>query len=76
MVGRITGVFGIHGELKCDPTGAGRSVLSTCTSLRCQLEDRSVDVVLSAIRQHKRRFIVSLENCTDANGALRFVGAR
>ncbi|HEV3153278.1 MAG TPA: ribosome maturation factor RimM [Candidatus Baltobacteraceae bacterium] len=75
-VGRIAGVFGIHGELKCDPTSAGRTLFSAGEALRAQLADGSShEVTLAALREHKGRLLIRLPGIDTANAAERFVGA-
>jgi 16S rRNA processing protein RimM len=76
-VGRIAGIFGIRGELKCDPTSAGRMLFSTGASLRLALPDGSShDIALAAVREHKGRLLIRLRGIETANDAQRFVGAR
>jgi 16S rRNA processing protein RimM len=74
-VGRIAGLFGIRGELKCDPTTAGRIVFSPGAILQCQREETSSPVRLSQVRAHKSRFIIRLEGVDDADAAGAYVGA-
>jgi 16S rRNA processing protein RimM len=75
-VGRIAGIFGIHGELKCDPSSAGRTLFSAGERLRAQLAGgTSIDVELLAVRQHKNRLLVRLKGVASANDAQRFAGA-
>lgn len=75
-VGRIAGVFGIHGELKCDPTSAGRTLFSRGARLRLELADGvSREVQLAAIREHKNRFLIRLAGVDSANDAQAYAGA-
>jgi len=75
-VGRIAGIFGIRGELKCDPTSAGRMLFSTGASMRLALTDGSShDIVLAAVREHKGRLLIRLRGIETANDAQGFVGA-
>lgn len=75
-VGRIAGVFGIRGELKCDPTSAGRMLFSAGAQLRMQLGDGSTqDIELGAVREHKGRLLIRLHGVESANDAERYVGA-
>lgn len=75
-VGRIAGVFGIRGELKCDPTNAARSTFTTGSSFRAQLRDgASAQIVLSGVREHKNRILIRLQEVYDADQAQRFAGA-
>ncbi len=74
-VGRITGVFGVHGELKCDPTSAGRTLFVAGASLHCGDEERHRAVRIAGVREHKGRLLLRLEGVEDANAAAAFAGA-
>jgi len=74
-VGRIVGVFGIAGELKCDPSNAGRIVFSSGADLRCEANGISQPVRLRTVRAHKGRLLVAFDGVNDAGAAQRFAGA-
>lgn len=75
-VGRIAGVFGIHGELKCDPTSAGRMLFSAGAAFRLQFADGSSrDVQIGALREHKNRLLIRFSGVESANDAQRYAGA-
>jgi 16S rRNA processing protein RimM len=74
-VGRIAGVFGLHGELKCDPTSAGRIVFSAGTTLRCERDQASSSIRLTQVRPHKGRLLIRIEGVDDADTAGAFAGA-
>ncbi len=74
-VGQIAGPFGIRGELKCDPTSAGRIVFSTGATLRCQRGGVSSLVRLTDIRAHKGRLLIRIEGVDDAEAAQEYAGA-
>lgn len=75
-VGRIAGVFGIRGELKCDPTSAGRTLFSAHERFRLRLADGSPeDVEITAIREHKGRLLIRLGGVESATEAERYSGA-
>ncbi|HZY96373.1 MAG TPA: ribosome maturation factor RimM [Candidatus Cybelea sp.] len=74
-VGRIAGAFGIHGELKCDPTGAGRIVFSPGTELRCARADDVSTVRITGARTHKGRLLIRIEGVEDADAAAAYAGA-
>lgn len=75
-VGRIAGIFGIHGELKCDPSGAGRSLFSEQARFCAQLSDGTFeDITLLSVREHKNRFLIRVEGVTSADEAQRYAGA-
>jgi 16S rRNA processing protein RimM len=70
-IGRIAGVFGIRGELKCDPTSAGRALFAAGARLQCNDEI----VTIESVREHKGRLLIVLEEAHDPTAAERFVGA-
>jgi 16S rRNA processing protein RimM len=74
-VGRIAGVFGVRGELKCDPTSAGRIVFSDGARLQCRgtLVDGIVE--LESVREHKGRLLLRIAGVDDPNAAQRYVDA-
>jgi len=75
-VGRIAGIFGIRGELKCDPTSAGRMLFTRRVKLRLALADgTSQDVELAAVREHKGRLLIRLPGVESANDAERYVNS-
>jgi 16S rRNA processing protein RimM len=75
-VGRIAGIFGIRGELKCDPTSAGRMLFSPRARLQLELGDgTSQTVELAAVREHKGRLLIRLHGIESANDAQAYVGA-
>lgn len=75
-VGRIAGVFGIRGELKCDPTTAGRTLFSPRAAMRIALNDgTSREIQLAAVREHKGRLLIRLPGVESANDAQPYVGA-
>jgi len=70
-IGRIAGLFGIKGELKCDPTSSGRSLFVEGARLRC--DDKIVTI--ESVREHKGRLLITLEEAQDATAAEAFIGA-
>jgi 16S rRNA processing protein RimM len=72
-VARIAGPFGVRGELKCDPTNAGRTLVLAGAEFRCDLSD--VPIRLAAVRPHKGRLLVRVDGIDDADAAERFRGA-
>ena len=75
-VGRIAGAFGIQGELKCDPTSAGRTLFSTGARFRLVLSNgTSQNVELQNVREHKNRLLIRLEGVNDATAAQTYNGA-
>ncbi|MBV8149466.1 MAG: 16S rRNA processing protein RimM [Candidatus Eremiobacteraeota bacterium] len=76
VVGRISGTFGVSGELKCDPTSVGRILFSAGSEFRCELQNVSQTVRIAAARNHKSRLLVRLEGVDDVAAAQSYVGAR
>jgi len=75
IVGRIAGLFGIRGELKCDPTRAGRIVFSPGAVLQCRRGEVSSPVRLTSVRPHGARFLLRLEGVDDTDAASAYAGA-
>lgn len=75
-VGRIAGLFGIHGELKCDASAAGRSLFSPQACFRAQQTNGTSDeVTLLSVREHKNRFLIRIAGVTSPDAAQAYVGA-
>jgi len=80
-VGRIAGLFGIRGELKCDPTSSGRTLFVPGAALRCVLRRTQDDkgeaqvVHLESVREHKGRLLIALDEAQDADAAEAYIGA-
>jgi 16S rRNA processing protein RimM len=74
-VGRIAGAFGVRGELKCDPSNAGRTVFLAGVEMRCARGDESWRVRLSSVRPHKGRLLIRIVGVDDADAAARYAGA-
>jgi 16S rRNA processing protein RimM len=75
-VGRIAGLFGIRGELKCDPTSSGRTLFLPGAELRCEIDGISQTVHIESVREHKGRLLIALDEAQDADEAEAYVGAR
>jgi 16S rRNA processing protein RimM len=73
-VGRIAGVFGLLGELKCDPTSAGRIVFERGTQLECARDGTGVPIRLRSVRAHKGRLLIGIDGVEDADEAQSYVG--
>ena len=79
-VGRIAGLFGIRGELKCDPTSSGRALFLPGAALRLRpagyaQDDRDEVVHIESVREHKGRLLIALDEAQDADEAEAYVGA-
>lgn len=74
-VGRIVGLFGIRGELKCDPSGAGRTLFSRGAQFAYEMaEGGRREVRIGSVRDHKGRLVVTLEGVDGADAAQAYVG--
>ncbi len=76
FVGRIAGVFGIRGELKCDPTNAGRMLFLPGELLRAALADGdSQTLTLQSVREHQGRLLLRFEHFDSVEEAEALKGA-
>ena len=74
-VGRIAGVFGVRGELKCDPTSAGRTVISAGAQLGCRRRDMAPAIIrIASARAHKSRLLIRIAGVEDADAAAAYAG--
>ncbi len=75
-VGRIAGLFGIRGELKCDPTSAGRTLFSAGERFHLCLSNGAwEDAEVTAVREHKGRLLIRLQGVLTATDGERYAGA-
>lgn len=75
-VARIAGIFGVRGELKCDPTSAGRTVISAGVQLHCRRRDSSSETVrIESVRTHKSRLLIRIAGVEDPDAAAAYAGA-
>ena len=74
LAGRISGIFGLHGELKVDATTAGRAVFVPGARLDFVGSGRTSELTVGAIREHQGRALVLFEGVSDAKAARDFVG--
>jgi 16S rRNA processing protein RimM len=74
-VGRIAGIFGVRGELKCDPTSPGRAAICDGAELHCERPSGSSAIRLSSVRPHKGRLLIRIEGVDDADAAQTYAGA-
>ena len=75
-VGRIAGLFGIRGEVKCDPTRAGRMLFSAGETLRAELPDGdSRSLSIEGVREHKGRLLLRFAAIDSPEEAETLTGA-
>lgn len=74
-VGRITGLFGVRGELKCDATNAARALFKPGATFEFECGAQRGSLRLRSVREHRRRLLIALEGVATATAAKAFVGA-
>ncbi len=72
---RLAGAFGVHGEIKCDPSNAGRTLFVAGAHFYLRQESDEREVVISGVREHKGRLLVSIEGIDTMEGAQALNGA-
>jgi 16S rRNA processing protein RimM len=73
-IARLSGVFGLRGELKCDPTSAGESALHAGREYALGAGPDAARVRVASLRRHKARYVVSLDGVATVEAAQPFVG--
>jgi 16S rRNA processing protein RimM len=74
-VGRLTGVFGIKGELKCKPTAAGADAFAAGRSFAYRTSAASGTLQCTSARHHHERLLLRFEGIDDPESARAYVGA-
>ena len=75
-VGRIAGIFGVHGELKCDPASSGRSLFEPGAQFELRsAQGAAQQVTLESVREHKGRLLVRFSGVSDPDDAQSFSGS-
>ena len=74
-VGRLTGVFGIRGELKCKPTAAGADAFAVGRTFAYRSPGGDGDLRCTGARRHHERLLLRFEGVGDPEHARAFVGA-
>jgi 16S rRNA processing protein RimM len=65
----------VRGELKCDPSNAGRTVFSPNAVLRCDRDGASSTIRIAGVRPHKGRLLLRIEGVEDMDAASAYAGA-
>ncbi|MHB8152716.1 MAG: ribosome maturation factor RimM [Vulcanimicrobiaceae bacterium] len=73
-IARLVGTFGLRGELKCDPTTAGRAAIVTGVTLVCGRERARHEIVIAHVREHARRLLVTLHGIDSLEAAQPYIG--
>ncbi len=75
-VGYLAGPFGTTGELKCDPSPAGRPLIHAGSLLLVQSANGATsEVCIAAVREHHNRLLVRLSGVDSMESAGAFAGA-
>ena len=74
-VGRLTGVFGIRGELKCKPTAAGSEAFAPGRTFGFRSHGGNGDLRCTGARRHHERLLLSFEGVGNPEDARAYVGA-
>jgi 16S rRNA processing protein RimM len=73
-VARLTGLFGVHGELKCRPSGAGEEAIVEHREFFLDPQGKRA-VVPTIVRRHHKRIVLKLRGVESIDAARPFVGA-
>ena len=74
-VGRLTGVFGIRGELKCKPTALGLEAFTSGRTFAYRTTGGNGELRCTSARRHHERLLLGFEGVSDPESARGFVGA-
>jgi len=61
LVGRLSGVFGVRGELKCRPTEAGSHAFEPGRSYRVGSEPNARELRCRSVRKHHEKLLLAFE---------------
>jgi len=75
LLANLAGAFGVHGEIKCDPSNAGRTLFLAGAHFHLESANDAREVVLSAVREHKGRLLIRLEGVDSVEAAQALNGA-
>ena len=73
-LGRLTGVFGLRGELKCRATPAGAQALTSGRSFALMLLGHERQIRCRSLRRHHERLLVAFEGVDTPEAARALVG--
>ena len=75
VVGRLKGVFGVRGELKCVPTSLGEGAIEPGREFALAAEGDTRRLLCVAARGHQARLVVAFEGVTTVEQAQALVGS-
>ncbi len=74
-VGKLVGVFGIKGELKCAPSAIGLDVIVSGREFSTGAEENSRRLRCTTARRHHERLVVGFEGVSTVEDARLLVGS-
>lgn len=74
-VGRLTGVFGLRGELKCKATALGDEVFAAGRTYTFRSPAEAGVLRCASVRRHHERLLLRFEGIDDPERARAYVGA-
>ena len=75
MVGRLTGVFGVRGEIKCIPTALGENAFATGKLFALGAAPHVREVRCASARRHHEKLLLGFEGVATPEAARELVGA-
>jgi 16S rRNA processing protein RimM len=72
-VAKLVGVFGLRGELKCVPTGAGETALAAGREYALDADGARI-VRCAALRRHHTRMLLTLDGVATPEAARTYIG--
>jgi 16S rRNA processing protein RimM len=73
-VGKLVGVFGIKGELKCVPSSLGEDMIVAGRDFASSAEGESERLRCTSARKHRERLVVAFEGISTVERARALVG--
>lgn len=71
----LAGAFGVRGEIKCDPSNAGRTLFVAGARFGLQSADGYREIVVTGVREHKGRLLIRIEGIESVEAAQALNGA-
>lgn len=75
VIGRLAGVFGVRGELKCRPLPAGEEAIVAGATFALGPDESARRVRCRSVRRHHERLLVAFDDVTTPEAARALVGA-
>jgi 16S rRNA processing protein RimM len=74
VAGKLVGVFGVKGELKCVPSSLGADLIVAGRDFACSAEGESERLRCTSARKHHERLVVAFEGVSTVERARALVG--